>query len=186
MSKVARVLVLISAYYLLLFISSCCDSSDAVITGNINTVVLLDYDSNPEAINNNVIRTGFRLVYFPETAFVFHDNPFLNQAYGQNCSNEVINNIDDNSVKLSFNKDVRVGTQLIPAGTDLLSSAAFSSVELDSDCLVSTQCEITIGFPTPLVNSMEVTSGDLIINFVGNTDDGQIVLHEFNTTIDLQ
>ncbi len=186
MSKFSRILVLVMGYYLLVFISSCCDGSDAVITGNINTVILLDYDTNPEAINNDVIRTGFRLVYFPETAFVYQEIPLLNHAYGQDCSNAVINSIDNASAQLTFSKDIRINNQLIAAGTDLLAQPALNSIEFVSDCLITTECELNIGFPTSLVNMMEVTPGDLKINFVANTDDGQLIIHEFDTEIDLQ
>lgn len=186
MSKLYKILLIVTAYYLLVFISSCCDGSDAILTGNVNTVILLDYDSNPEAINDDVIRTGFRLVYFPETAFVFQDmNPLVNQAYGQDCSNAVINSIDNSSARLTFSKDVRINNQLISSGTDLLSHPSMTSVEFFSDCLITTQCELTIGFPTALVNMMEVTPGDLKINFVANTDDGKIVINEFDTEIEL-
>jgi len=182
-SKLAFILL---AYFSIVFISSCCDNSDATLNGKINIVILSDYDVMPEAVNNDVIRTGFVLNYFPETDLVFSDFGPIGQVYGQDgCISTVINSLDRSTVAISFDKDVQIGSNTFSAGTNLLALNQFSSVEITDSCASRTNCEITVGFPTSIVQTMTVADGPLTINFTAQTDDGVIFNDFFETEIDL-
>ena len=186
MKVISKLSILLLAYFAVVFISSCCDNSDAALNGNINTVILLDYDVTPEAINNDVIKTGFKLNYFPTTDLVFMNFNPTPAVYGQDCSSTVVNALDNTTVAISFSKDVTIGTNTFNAGSNLLYLNQFSSVEISDNCATRTFCEFTIGFPTALVQSMSVEDGPLTINFTAQTDDGIVFDHDFETSIDLQ
>jgi len=185
--KVAfKLAVIFLAYLSLVLISSCCDDSDAALNGKINVVILSDYDVVPEAINNDVIRTGFKLNYFPGTDLVFADFKPIGEVFGQDgCFSSVVNSLDVATVAISFDKDVQIGSNTFNAGTNLLAANQFSSVEITDACATRTSCEIIVGFPTALVQSMTVADGPLTINFTGQTNDGVIINDDFETMIDL-
>jgi len=186
MKAITRLSILFAAYLSIVLISSCCDNSDAALNGRINTVVLQDYDVMPEAINNDVIRTGFILDYFPATDLVFMDFKPIGEVYGQDgCTSSIINALEISSVGISFSKDVQIGGSTISAGSNLLASSQFSSVEITDACDTRTSCEFTVAFPTPLVQNMNVESGPLTITLTARTNDGVNYNHPFDTMIDL-
>lgn len=185
MKVISKLSILLIAYFSIVIISSCCDDSDSSLNGMINTVVLLDYDVMPEAINNDVIKTGFVLNYFPDTDLVSLDFSPIGEVYGQDCSSNVVNSLDISTVAISFSKDVTIGSNTFTAGTNLLNLNQFSSVEITDMCATRTFCEISVGFPTALVQSMTVADGPLTINFTAQTDDAVIFNHDFETMIEL-
>jgi len=151
----------------------------------INTAILTDYDVMAEAVNNDVIRTGFRITLFPDTDLVgLNFNP-INEAYGQDCDSPVNNSIIASTSTVSFSKDIVIGSNTFTAGTNLMTSNQFSAIEITADCADVTKCEIVIGFPTNLVSSMTVADGPLTINFTAQTDDDISFNYDFETMIDL-
>jgi len=186
MKLASKLTVLFITYLSIVLISSCCDNSDASLNGKINIVILSDYDVMPEAVNNDVIRTGFVLNYFPETDLVNLDFKPIGEVYGQDgCVSTVINSLDVSTVAISFSKDVQIGANTFSAGSNLLALNQFSSVQITDSCQSRTSCEITVAFPTSLVQSMTVEEGPLTINFTAQTDDAVIFNDDFETMIDL-
>jgi len=186
MKLASKLTVILIAYISIVLISSCCDNSDATLNGKMNIVILSDYDVVPEAINNDVIRTGFVLTYFPETDLVFTDFKPIGEVYGQDgCTSSVLNSLDQSTVAISFDKDVRIGNNTFTAGTNLLALNQFSSVEISDSCANRTNCEIRVAIPTSIVQTMTVEDGPLTINFTAQTDDGVSFNDFFETEIDL-
>lgn len=185
MKIISKLSIILIAYFSIVIISSCCDDSDSALNGMINTVILLDYDVMPEAINNDIIKTGFKLNYFPATDLVYMNFNPMSEVYGQDCFSSVVNALDASTVGLSFDKDITIGSNTFNAGTNLLDFNQFSTIEITDNCTTRTMCEFTVGFPTALVETMTVTDGDLTINFTAQTDDGIVFNHNFETKIDL-
>ncbi len=185
MKIASKLSILFLAYLSAVIISSCCGESDSALNGMINTVILLDYDVNPEAVNNEVIRTGFILNYFPDTDLVYTDFNPIGEVYGQDCFSSVLNSLDESTLGISFSKDVTIGANTFNAGTNLRDFNQFSSIEITNTCSTRTFCEVSVGFPTSLVESMSVTDGPLTINFTAQTNDGISFNHDFDTMIDL-
>lgn len=185
MKNLTRLFFLVFVYYSVVIFSSCCADSDSVLNGMINTAILSDYDVMAEAVNNDVIRTGFRITLFPDTDIVGLDFNPINEMYGQDCITSVNNMLINSTVTISFSKDITIGSNTYSAGTNLLTANQFQSVELSSDCLDRSFCEIVIGFPTSLVSTMSVADGPLTINFTALTDDDVSFNYDFETEIDL-
>lgn len=185
MKNLSRFIVLAMIYYSVVIISSCCDETQSVLNGMVNTAILSDYDAAAEAINNDVIRTGFRLTLFPDTDLVgINLNP-IHEVYGQDCASPVNNAVLINTATISFSKDITIGSNTYAAGTNLLTANQFQSVEISEMCIDRNFCEIVIGFPTSLVSTMTVADGPLTINFSALTDDDVSFNFDFETTIDL-
>lgn len=179
-----RLSFLVCIYYSVVILSSCCADSESVLNGMINTAILSDYDVMAEAVNNDVIRTGFRVTLFPDTDIVGIDFNPINEVYGQ-CTTSVNNMLINSTATISFSKDITIGTNTYSAGTNLLTASQFQSVEVTSSCLDRNFCEIVIGFPTNLVSTMDVADGPLTINFTALTDDDVSFNYDFETMIDL-
>ncbi len=185
MKNLIRFSFLVFIYYSVVILSSCCADSNSVLNGMINTAILSDYDAMAEAVNNDVIRTGFRITLFPDTDIVGLDFNPMNEVYGQDCITSVDNSIINSTATISFSKDITIGSNTYSAGTNLLTANQFQAVEISSDCLERNFCEIVIGFPTSLVSTMDVADGPLTINFTALTDDDVSFNYDFETMIDL-
>lgn len=184
MKNLFRLAFIFSLYYSLVILSSCCDDSQSVLNGMINTAILSDYDAMAEAVNNDVIRTGFKVTLFPDTDLVGLNFTLINEAYGQ-CDSPVNNSLITSTSAITFSKDITIGSNTYAAGTNLLTSNQFSSIEVTEDCSDVTRCEIVLGFPTALVSTMDVIDGPLTINFTALTDDGISFNYDFETMIEL-
>lgn len=185
MKNLMRLAFLTCLYYSVVIFSSCCADTQSVLNGMINTAILSDYDVMPEAVNNDVIRTGFTLTLFPDTDIVGLDFNPIKEVYGQDCASPVNNLILTSTSTISFSKDITIGTNTYTAGTNLLTANQFSSIEINADCLDVTRCEIVIGFPTSLVSTMTIEDGPLTINYTALTDDDVTINYDFETMIDL-
>ncbi len=185
MKNIHRLSIIAVLYYSILMISACCVDEQSILNGKIRTAILSDYDVMPEAINNDVIKTGFRLTLFPETDIVNIDLSSITQVYGQDCQSSVTNSIINSTAEISFSKNISIGNTVYEAGSNLLSESQFQSIEVTSDCAVKNFCEIIIGFPTMLISTMSVEDGPITINFKASTDDNVSFDYNFETMIDL-
>ncbi len=182
-------LVLVFHCMLGLAFQSCIKCPDQRITGSDSFIAAGVDDLFPSfgitELDTLAAPFAFKQNYATESVAFTQSNVGLNTAYAWSCGTvNTINSIREESFNLTFNKDFEFLGDVYLANTNLLESPGLNDYIL-LDYVDINRWAATIYFEQLFYDEVNIPSGDMLVRFTSETEDGVLIESELTVFMDL-